>query len=198
VTPKAVGVVLAGGAASRMGGDKASLPLAGRPLIAYPVEALRRALGDVAIVAKRETQLPALEPPPAVWHEPDEPRHPLTGIVEALRRADGRPLIVLACDLPLVSAELVAELAAAPSSAPALVASAGGVLQPLCARYEPAALELLEGFDPGARLMTQVEALSPATFEVEADVLHNVNEPADLAAVEALLGGRRPSPGQTP
>jgi molybdopterin-guanine dinucleotide biosynthesis protein A len=187
VTSGSVGVVLAGGAASRMGGDKASLPLAGRPLISYPVEALRRALGDAAIVAKRETPLPTLEPPPAVWHEPDEPRHPLTGIVEGLRRADGRPLIVLACDLPLVSAELVSELAVAPSSAPALVASAGGELQPLCARYEPEALELLEGFDPGARLITQVAALGPATYEVEADVLHNVNEPGDLAAVEALL-----------
>ena len=79
------------------------------------------------------------------------------------------------------------ELADAPIAAPALVARAEGRLQPLCARYEPAALGLLEGFDPGARLIEQVQAIGPLTLEVEPDVLRNVNEPADLAAVEALL-----------
>jgi molybdopterin-guanine dinucleotide biosynthesis protein A len=188
VTPGAVGVVLAGGAASRMGGDKASLPLAGRPLISYPLDALRAALGKVAVVAKPDTVLPLLDLAPPVWLEPDEPRHPLTGIVEALRRADGRPVVVLACDLPLVSAELVRELAGTPSAAPALVARAEGRIQPLCARYEPEALGLLEGFEPAARLIDTVQALGPLTLEVEPDILRNVNAPGDLAAVQALLG----------
>ena len=42
-----------------------------------------------------------------VWIEPEHPRHPLVGIVQALALADGRPVLVCGADLPFVSAELV-------------------------------------------------------------------------------------------
>jgi molybdopterin-guanine dinucleotide biosynthesis protein A len=185
-----VGVVLAGGAGSRAGGAKPALPLAGRPLIAHPLAALAAVLPQVAVVAKAGTELPEL-PGAARWNEPDEPRHPLAGIVEALRRADGRPVVVLACDLPLVTPRLVRELAETPAAgAPALVAESAGRLQPLCARYEPAALSLLAGFDPDGRTVDQVRALGPALLDVEPELLFNVNDTAQLAEAEALLAGR--------
>ena len=132
--------------------------------------------------------LPRLELLLAVWYEPDEPRHPLTGIVEGLRRAEGRPLIVLACDLPLVSASWSARWPPRPRRRRRSSRARRAALQPLCARYEPGVLALLEGFYGSAPLIAQVEALAPATYEVEPDVLRNVNEPQDLAAVAALLG----------
>lgn len=192
-----VGVVLAGGAGSRMGGAKPDAVLAGRPLLAYPVAALRGAgLERVAVVAKGEAPLPDVGPVES-WREPGEPRHPLVGIVEALRRANGAAVIVLACDLPLVTPALVRALAEADAAgAPAVVARAGTMLQPVCARYEPAALGRLRGFDPDARLVTQVEAIGPALLDVEVELLRNVNRPDDLAAIEARLavgGGREPS-----
>ena len=106
-----VGAVLAGGAGTRLGGAKAGALLAGRPLLSYPLAALRAAVGEVAVVAKAGTELPAVGYGVLIWREPDEPRHPLAGVVEALRRAHGRPVVVLACDLPFVTAELVRELA---------------------------------------------------------------------------------------
>jgi molybdopterin-guanine dinucleotide biosynthesis protein A len=184
-----VGVVLAGGAGSRVGGDKAALPVAGRPLISWPLAALRAVLAEVAVVAKEATVLPPVGYGVLVWREPDEPRHPLAGVVEALRRAGGRPVVVLACDLPLVTPALVRALAEGDAGgAPALVARAEGRLQPLCARYEPAALALLEGFDGSGRVVTQIEALRPAVLEVEAALLRNVNTPQDAAAVTQSLG----------
>ena len=61
-----VGVVLAGGAGRRMGGAKATALLAGRPLVAWAVEALRAGgLDEVAVAAKASTVLPALDVP--VW-----------------------------------------------------------------------------------------------------------------------------------
>jgi molybdopterin-guanine dinucleotide biosynthesis protein A len=184
-----VGVVLAGGAGSRVGGDKAALPVAGRPLISWPLAALRAVLAEVAVVAKEATVLPPVGYGVLVWREPDEPRHPLAGVVEALRRAGGRPVVVLACDLPLVTPVLVRALAEGDAGgAPALVARAEGRLQPLCARYEPAALALLEGFDGSGRVVTQIEALRPAVLEVEAALLRNVNTPQDAAAVTQSLG----------
>jgi molybdopterin-guanine dinucleotide biosynthesis protein A len=187
-----VGAVLAGGAGSRLGGSKAAAPLGGRPLLSYPLAALRAAVGEVAVVAKADTELPAVGYGVLIWREPDEPRHPLAGIVEALRRAEGRPVVVLACDLPFVTAELVRELVNADAGdAPAIVATTyERGLQPLCARYEHAAFELLAGFDPDAPAIAQVQALRPLTLTVDADLLRNVNTAADPAAAETELTRR--------
>lgn len=185
-----VGVVLAGGAGSRLGGAKPGTPLAGRPLASYPLDALRAGgLTDVALVAKASSDLGGADASVVVWVEPDEPRHPLAGVVEALRRGEGRAVVVLACDLPLVTSEVVRALAAADAGgAPAVVAvDSHGRLQPLCARYEPGALELLAGFDASGRAVDQVAALCPATLTVPDDALHNVNTPEDRAAAEAIL-----------
>ena len=82
-----VGVVLAGGLGRRLGGDKAIVELEGRPLVRYPVEALHELCDDVVVVAKRDTMLPPLAGAAELWIEPDEPRHPLTGVAHALRLA---------------------------------------------------------------------------------------------------------------
>jgi molybdenum cofactor guanylyltransferase len=184
-----VGVVLAGGRGRRLGGDKAIRLLLGRPLLAYPLAALRAVLDDVAVVAKPDTALPVLATDVAVWREPHAPSHPLVGVVEALRRAEGRPVLVAAVDLALLDASLVRQLAGAPAhGAAAVVPRAGGRLQPLCARYEPAALGALEGFDAGARATDVVAALGPAVLELEDERLFcNVNAPEDLDRAAALL-----------
>src|SRR5215210_7377438 len=96
-----IGAVLAGGRSRRMGGSKATADLGGRPLLAWPLEALRAVLGDVVVVAKGSTELPPLDVP--VWVEPDEPMHPRAGIVHALERAHGRAVLACAVDLPLVT-----------------------------------------------------------------------------------------------
>ncbi len=184
-----VGAVLAGGAGTRLGGAKPGALLAGRPLVSYPVAVLLEVVPEVAIVAKADTELPPLAGGVVLWREPDEPRHPLAGIVEALRRAEGRAVVVLACDLPFVTADLVRTLATADAGgAPALVATTPERgLQPLCARYEPAALAALAAFDRHGRTIAQIQALQPATLSVPDAVLRNVNTDADLAAAEALL-----------
>ena len=184
-----IGAVLAGGAGTRLGGGKPAAILAGRPLLSYPLAVLRAVLGQVAVVAKADTDLPPVGYGVLIWREPDEPRHPLAGVVEALRQADGRAVVVLACDLPFVTADLVRELAGADAGgAVAVVArTADRGLQPLCARYEPEALEALAGFDPSGRAVAQVRALAPAVLDVDAALLRNVNSAEDLAAAEAAL-----------
>ena len=78
-----IGVILAGGSGTRMGGGKATVHLHGRPLISYPIEAVWRALGSAVVVAKPDTELPSL-PGVTVWVEPDEFSHPLVGLRYAL------------------------------------------------------------------------------------------------------------------
>jgi molybdopterin-guanine dinucleotide biosynthesis protein A len=191
-----IGVVLAGGAGRRLGGGKAKVRLEGRPLIAYPLDALWRALGSVAVVAKRDSELPSL-PGVSIWIEPDEPRHPLTGIVHALRQAEGRSVLVCATDLPLVSEQLIRRLAEAdPGGAPAVVACADGRPQPALARYDAAALEpLAAALAQPARPLTEVVLGTGATLVEVADAeeLFNVNSPEDLLHARASLQRRAPT-----
>ena len=191
-----VGVVLAGGAGRRIGGSKALATLDRRALISYPLEAVWRALGNVTIVAKPDTELPSVVGA-AVWIEPQEPRHPLTGIMHAISLAEGRPVLICASDMPLVTPELIAEIAFAdPRGAPAVVASFHGEIQPLLACYQPSALEPLSAAarDPGVRLRDAVEGLKPVRYEVEdGDCLFNVNSPDELLQAAAMLDRRRGS-----
>ncbi len=189
-----VGVVLAGGMGRRLGGAKAVTELAGRPLIAYAFRALAEVLDDVQVVAKDDTELPqslnAL-----LWIEPPEPRHPVAGIVHALRMAAGRAVVVCAVDMPFLTREVVSRLAFAKAGgAAAVVASRDGVaLEPLLARYEPQALSPLAAAASGAGepLRTIVARLEPRIVQVEDDVFFNVNTPEDLEA--AALALRRSS-----
>ena len=122
--------VLAGGAGRRLGGAKPTALLAGRPLISYPLAAARAAGFDVIVVAKVRSPLPPLDCEVVI--EPDEPQHPLAGIVAAVQYAAGRDILAIACDMPFLTAELLALLAAQQRSA---AVQADGVLQPLLARY---------------------------------------------------------------
>lgn len=204
----ALGVVLAGGRGSRLGGAKASAELGGRPLISYPLAALAAAGLDAVVVAKPGTDLPDLgrrplarpgglrstaAPEVAVIVEPAEPVHPLAGIVAALRQT-GRPLVVLGCDFPFVAPALVRVLVDA--TEPLVVPAPGGAPQPLLARWTPALLPALE--EALAReepLRRTVAALAPrllddtelTRFGDPARVFLNINTPADLAAAARLL-----------
>ena len=188
----AIGVVLAGGDGRRIGGDKAMVELEGRPLLQYQLAVLRAVLEDVAVVAKQSTLLPPVDAEVAIWLEADEPRHPLAGVVHALRCARGRPVVVVAGDMPFVTRGLVAALARERArGAVAVVPRASGRLQPLCARYDPRALTALAACDFGAPVRDVVAALGPRIVEWPDDEpFFNVNHPEDILQAVALLSGR--------
>lgn len=184
-----VGVCLAGGLARRMGGGKATVELRGRPLLHYPLDALRAAFDEVTVVAKHDVELPPLPAGTQVWIEPPTPRHPLTGIVHALRMAGGRPVLVAAGDLALLDVATIRTITETPrDEAAAVVPVAGGRLQPLCALYAPRALGSLAAFDPRRRVTEAVEALGVRTVEFDdAGAFFNVNAPDDLLQAAAML-----------
>jgi len=190
--PAPVGVVLAGGQGRRLGGDKAIVELEGRALVLYPLEALHEVCDTVAVVAKRDTLLPPLSGLADLWIEPDLPRHPLTGVAHALQLAQGRPVLVVAVDLPCIDGATLRRIVAADAGvAPVVAPRVHGRLQPLCALYRPAALAGLSGFDPGARATDVVEALGVHEVEVEDPTSFlNVNRPEDLIQAAVCLSGR--------
>jgi molybdopterin-guanine dinucleotide biosynthesis protein A len=186
-----IGAVLAGGAGRRMRevpGGKAGALLAGRPLVSYPAAALAAACERVAVVCKPGSALPELDGIER-WDEPPEPQHPLTGIVHALERAGG-PVLVCACDMPFVTSDACRTLIASAGTgggAPAVVAVAGGVLQPVFALYAPAALDELRSARQDAPLTATVESLSPVRVALPPRLVESVDTAADLAAAEDAL-----------
>ena len=181
-----VGLVLAGGAGSRFGtASKPAVLLAGRPLVSYPLGALGAVCARVAVVCKRATELPELGGAER-WNEPDEPRHPLAGIVHALEQA-GEPVLVCAADMPFVTADACRSLLAAPRKAVALVATADGVLQPTFGVYAPQALDTLRAAHPNAPLTRTVEQLDPVRVAFPLRLVRSVNTPAELVVAERFL-----------
>jgi molybdopterin-guanine dinucleotide biosynthesis protein A len=183
-----------------MGGPKLGVLLRGRPLIEYPLQAMRSALPEVVVIAKPGVELPQL-PGVELWLEPAEPQHPLLGIVEALALAGGRAILSCPADLPFVTPGLIARLAATPpDGAPAVIAGhrAGDRphLQPLLGCYQPRAAELLAVAARRAQAPVRqaVAEIHPKVVDVaDPDELYNVNCPDDLLLASAMLGNSQAS-----
>ena len=131
------GLLLTGGASTRMGTDKSLLVIDGRTWAARAAAVLVAVCGVAVEVGPGHSDLPAVaESPPG--------QGPLPAVVAgraALARL-GRvgTVVVLACDLPHVTVDAVQCLASWPgagSVAPLL----DGEPQPLCARWSMAALD---------------------------------------------------------
>jgi molybdopterin-guanine dinucleotide biosynthesis protein A len=178
--------VLAGGASRRMGSPKPLAELGGVPLLVHPMQAVLATGLPAVIVAKAWMHLPAFGVP--VWMEPDEPFHPLTGIVAALERA-GEPVVAVACDQPWLEPEVITRLAGADGTAAYTV---HGRLEPFPARYEPTSLGALrDALVVEASMRRTLESLAPTILgEVDPEVVAGINSPEALAEARRRLGSR--------
>jgi molybdenum cofactor guanylyltransferase len=195
--PEAIVAVLAGGRGERLGGAKPTVPLGGRPLICHPLAAAREAGLEALVVAKPGTSLP--EFPETVLHEPEQPRHPLCGVIGALeyaaKRSPAPAVVLIACDMPFVTGPLLRWLAELDSPA---VAELEGQMQPLLARCLPRDLPLLrEALAAERSLRAAISALEPrivaeaelSRFGSPERLCFNVNDAADMARAEDWLAG---------
>jgi len=190
------GVALAGGPGRRIGGSKAAVELAGRPLIDYSIRALQAVGLRTVVVAKAETPLPQLDVP--VWIEDAPGSHPAYGIAAALARAES-PIVALACDMPLVPGGLLEVLAG--RAEPVVVPTLSRGIEPLPGRYSPTHISALtDGADGGVALRSIVADLDPHVLgpvEVAGHgdretMFANVNRPGDLTRVERVLAETSP------
>jgi len=165
-----------------MGQDKALLLFNGRPLIERVAGEVRRAVGNVTLVGKasRYTYLgyPVVED---VLSECG----PLSGIHAALKHTTAHWNLVVACDMPEVTAEFLGKLierAAAGSADAVLPAGPSGLPEPLCAAYHRRSLEAVAGaLESGVRKVT--DGLSRLDIDIwrvpDSRYFHNVNTPQD-------------------
>jgi molybdopterin-guanine dinucleotide biosynthesis protein A len=162
-----------------MGRDKARLPFRGSDLVSVVADAVARAAGNVTLIGHSE--LPAIPD-----RYPGE--GPLGGILTALHHTSSDWNLIVACDMPEVSAAFLGELLAQAVRSRAdvlLPCGPDGLPQPLCAVYHRSALPALEGhFSRGVRKVTA--AFQGLTVErrvvAELSLFQNVNTPEDWAA----------------
>lgn len=176
-----------------MGRDKAHLDVAGTPMLHRVINALRDAGCDpVAVVGGDPDRIAAS----SVHYVPDgfAGDGPLGGIISALRWRPGEAVLVVACDLPLLSgADLGRLLAgAAPALDPALdvVVAVTDRIEPLCALWLPSALAPLKEIHAAGERAVQraIAGLRTARVDVTRRSMTNVNTPADLAGVNQTAG----------
>jgi molybdopterin-guanine dinucleotide biosynthesis protein A len=178
------GFVLAGGRSTRMGRDKALLPAGPRTLLEHVAELVREAAGNVTLIgpAERYAHLGIPMVPDAV-----ESQGPLGGLFTALEATSADWNLIVACDMPGLTAEFLrtlldaAELAGKDCLAPV---TAQGI-EPLCAVYHRRVASAAARALHAKLLKMQDFARSLDTVEwpvADPAILRNVNTPQDLAA----------------
>ncbi len=197
VRDRVTGVILAGGKATRMGGtDKGLVPIAGKPMIAWVIDALRPQVADVLINANRNHERYGEFACPVIDDGDSDFRGPLAGMVSAMRAARTPYIAVVPCDSPLIGGGVVERLyaAAASSGAPIAAAHDGERLQPVFALLSCDLLDDLAGYlDDGERKIDRWydrHRYVSVDFSDVAESFANINAPDDKRALEAALTQR--------
>lgn len=170
------GVLLVGGGSTRFGSPKALAELAGETLAERGWRVLGELCDERIAVGKTADGL-ALPFP--VLDDGSEIRAALAGVVAALRAARHDVCVVLPVDCPLVTAELLGELAAACGEEIDVAVPQTG---PLPGAYRQRALRVVERALDAGRLSLRdaLTELRLAVVECDPELLANVNTPAEL------------------
>ena len=191
------GVILAGGRATRMGGtDKGLVPIGGRPMIAWVIDALRPQVADVLINANRNHDRYGEFGCKVIDDGDSEFRGPLAGMASGMRAAVTPWIAVVPCDSPLIHGGLVARLYEAVVASGSRIAAAhdGERLQPVFALLARDLLPDLAGYlGDGERKIDRWYArhgfASVDCCDVAASFA-NINAPDDKRSLEAALATR--------
>ena len=192
------GVVLAGGKSLRFGKPKAFAPLGGAPMVSWSVRALQAAELPVGVIS-HEDGMPADLGVPA---RPDLEAGlgPIGGLWTALQWAEERGddgVLLLACDMPLVSEALIRTVLGWSKTAPAVVPLGLNGPEPLCALYRTACASEVEhrlhSDDRSLRALVQVIGTVFISEDAVAEVMDpeigflNVNTQKDWDRAERFL-----------
>ncbi len=172
------GVLLVGGASRRFGAPKALARLGEETLAERAHRTLTEAFATVIVLGKARDALPLTLP---VLDDGSDVRAPIAGVVAALRLAPHELVVIVPTDMPLVTADMLVELAAAADGVDVACFDTG----PLPGAYRRSAAAVLE-----RRLTAGELALRPALAELRTRVLpgdpallRNVNTRKDLELV---------------
>lgn len=175
------GVILAGGKSSRMGQDKAQLELNGKPLLEYSADALKPLCEEILVIGDPEKLnhfgykvIPDIFPDSG----------PVSGIYTALTYARNENCLVLSCDIPNITTEILEELLEETDFGNIRIASCGRI-HPLIGMYKKSTTDTFKHCldQQKLKLLEVIELLETTVHEFsedQKDHFINVNTPSDL------------------
>jgi molybdopterin-guanine dinucleotide biosynthesis protein A len=188
------GIILAGGKSTRMGHEKGLQLLGGKPLISYAVQAFSSICSRIIISSSSEAYnsfncLVVTDEFPGIG--------PMGGIYSALHQSKTDRNLVLSCDLPFVTAELLKFiLDNAPGYQVAVPWQGNQHYEPLCGFYHSSVLDQMGDFihNGNYKLPNLFEEIiiNRLVINHELGFYHeniflNVNSKHDLAVAEKLM-----------
>jgi len=184
------GIILTGGSSRRMGRDKLSLPLLGRPLIYWAADCLKGA-GEIIAAGGRGPQCF----PEALWVPDSFPGSgPTAGIHAGLKAAKHAAAFVVAGDMPFVPAAFVEWVLGELGDGDAVFPLFEGRV-PVCGAFSTACCDVVEDFlRSGERKLTlllnrlDVKYIDGGKMAdtFPGNIFINVNTPEELKQAEQI------------
>jgi molybdopterin-guanine dinucleotide biosynthesis protein A len=213
------GLILAGGEGRRMAGrDKGLISLAQKPLVEYTIECIAPLVDDLTISCNRNRelyqgyQLDCLSDNEADKEKAENTEHrfqgPMAGLAAGLQHAKHDWLLVMPCDTPLMTTQVMAQLSTQllvvlksnetlelASPLQAIIFSHQG-LQPLHGLYHKSMLPifeqcLAENKNALQRLLRSLDSIKVLAAENAEFSFNNANDAAELQIIERLLADRK-------
>ncbi len=195
------GLVLAGGKSRRMGEDKALVQYHGRSQLHWAMQLVGAVCSQVYVSVRQDQRD---EPERARFAQIVDQTNglgPAGGILAAHASAPTHPWLVVACDLPLLSAETLAHLLRERDPqriATAFISTHDGLPEPLCAVWEPAGAQRLGEAVAAGRFCprkTLIQGEAKLLAQLSPQSLDNANTPEEREHISARLSAREEIPG---
>jgi molybdopterin-guanine dinucleotide biosynthesis protein A len=193
MSPPLFGLVLAGGASTRMRTDKAALQYHGQPQLQWAFELVAKfcAASFVSVRPDQRGDAARAGHPQIVDRQPGI--GPIAGISAALLEQPKAAWLVLACDLPFLTEHTLEHLIAHRDEskiATAYRSAHDGLPEPLCAIWEPAAREPVLAYLATGKQCPRKFLINSDTQLLdlpENQALDNVNTVEEFAAATGAL-----------
>ncbi|QOY38433.1 molybdenum cofactor guanylyltransferase [Anaerobacillus isosaccharinicus] len=195
---KAGAIILAGGKSSRMGKNKALLPIDGVSNIERIVKSLAGIFAEIIIVANDEEAFEFLNLP--IVKDKVKEKGPLAGIQAGLLAAKHETNLFIACDMPFISPQIAKQLVEQSEGFDAVVPVIDGKQHPLFAVYKKSLLPTLEDclLTNQLRMKHLIERVN-VNYRTEEHLLnkeiakldqvfYNMNHPSEYEEAKNLIG----------
>ena len=190
--PVLKGLVLAGGRSTRMGTDKGAIDYYGKPQREYAADLLSGFCKEVYLSAREAGQFESDYP---ILTDSFTDLGPYGGILSAFRRDPDAAWLTVACDQPLLDADVLGQLVKARDESAVATCFHNpetGFPEPLLTIWEPRAYNVLLEFLMLGYSCPRKALINIKVHEVELlkpEGLINVNTPEELTRMKARLDG---------
>jgi molybdenum cofactor guanylyltransferase len=190
------GIILAGGKSSRMGTNKALLKIHGKTVIERIAEELSATVDHLIVVTNTPEEYAFLQLPMIEDRFID--RGPLAGIEAGLSLSTTEKNLIVACDMPFISAQLGSYLLSKLADCQAVVPERDGQRHPLFAAYKKEVRNCAEMFLKEEKLairnmlnciQTMYINIDSLKLPVNEISLFNMNHPEEYKKAEDISSG---------